>query len=113
MAERGINTVTSTSAGRIFDAASALLGIRKCSTFEGEASTALMFAAEQYLEETSGDALLRDIPLLSDDELLTAENNADTNTLIVRLAERMLEGEDRNRLAYAFHKTLSEMILRQ
>ena len=47
MAERGINTVISTSAGRLFDAASAILGIRRASTFEGEASMALEFAAER------------------------------------------------------------------
>ena len=49
MEERGINTVQSTSAGRLFDAVSAILGIRKASTFEGEASTSLQFAAEKYL----------------------------------------------------------------
>lgn len=50
MAERGINTVRSTSVGRLFDAVSAILGIRKSSTFEGEASTSLQFAAEKWLD---------------------------------------------------------------
>ncbi len=50
MEERGINTVQSTSAGRLFDAVSAILGIRKSSTFEGEASTSLQFAAEKWLD---------------------------------------------------------------
>lgn len=50
MEERGINTVQSTSAGRLFDAVSAILGIRKTSTFEGEASTSLQFAAEKWLD---------------------------------------------------------------
>lgn len=44
-----LNTIQSTSAGRLFDAVSAILGIRKSSTFEGEASTALEFRAEAYL----------------------------------------------------------------
>lgn len=48
MAQRKINAVTSTSAGRLFDGVSAILGIRKASTFEGEASTALEFAAEEW-----------------------------------------------------------------
>ena len=48
MADRKINAVMSTSAGRLFDAVSAILGIRRQSSFEGEASTALQFAAEEF-----------------------------------------------------------------
>ena len=48
MAAKKLNTVVSTSAGRLFDAVSAILGIRLASTFEGEAATALEFAAETY-----------------------------------------------------------------
>ena len=51
MADRRINAVTSTSAGRLFDGVSAILGIRKSSTFEGEASMALEFAAEKVNEK--------------------------------------------------------------
>lgn len=51
MAKRRINSVVSTSAGRLFDAVSAILGIRTCSTFEGEASTTLEFRAEKYEAE--------------------------------------------------------------
>ena len=44
MAERRINSVPSTSAGRLFDAVSAILGRgRRQSSFEGEASTTLQF----------------------------------------------------------------------
>ncbi|MBQ1595745.1 MAG: carbamoyltransferase HypF, partial [Clostridia bacterium] len=43
-----INCVPSTSAGRVFDAASAILGFRNVSTCEGEASMVLEFAAERY-----------------------------------------------------------------
>mgnify|MGYP000408762365 CR=1 FL=1 len=51
MAQRKINAVTSTSAGRLFDGVSAILGIRRASTFEGEASTALEFAAEAWRKQ--------------------------------------------------------------
>ena len=50
MADRKINAVISTSAGRLFDGVSAMLGIRWKSTFEGEASMALEFEAEEYRE---------------------------------------------------------------
>ena len=42
MADRKINAVMSTSAGRLFDGVSAILGIRRKSTFEGEASNLLI-----------------------------------------------------------------------
>ena len=51
MSDKGLNTVRSTSAGRLFDAVSAILGICRQSTFEGEAATALMFEAQRYQRE--------------------------------------------------------------
>lgn len=59
----GLNTVISTSAGRIFDAVSAILGIRRESEFEGDAATSLMYEAEKFenkliQEEASYEALL-------------------------------------------------------
>ncbi len=57
MSDRGMNTVISTSAGRLFDAVSAILGICRESTFEGEAAISLQFAAEAY---ASKKGLFRD-----------------------------------------------------
>ena len=59
MIKTGVNTVTSTSMGRVFDAVSAVLGIRRVNSCEGEASMVLQFAAEKYrantLNEDRGD----------------------------------------------------------
>lgn len=51
---RKINAVQSTSAGRLFDAVSAILGIRRASTYEGEAATALMYSAMRGKTQASG-----------------------------------------------------------
>ena len=59
--EHGLHTTTSTSAGRLFDAVSALLGIRRISTYEGEAAIYLQFAAEaaeKAGKSAQADALL-------------------------------------------------------
>ena len=124
MAAHHINTVISTSAGRLFDAVSAVLGIRKASTFEGEASTSLMFAAMQYIEETgtdTNDAMDREAliserepeALIPEEELLLPDGTANTNVLLQRIAEKYPEGANPGKLAYQFHDTLSRMITGQ
>ncbi len=53
MLEARLNTPQTTSAGRLFDAAAALLGLCAVSSFEGEAAMALEFAArESATQET-------------------------------------------------------------
>lgn len=105
MAEKKVNAVSSTSAGRLFDAASAVLGIRRFSTFEGEASMALQFAAEKFSREPFG--------IYEPMEKLTAEKEGRimlcTQALIKRLCQCMQNGEDKNRLAYEFHSLLADM----
>ncbi|MGN0362844.1 MAG: carbamoyltransferase HypF [Bilifractor sp.] len=55
MHDKRFNAIVSTSCGRIFDAVSAILGICTRSGFEGEASTALMYRAQAYLEQSGQD----------------------------------------------------------
>ena len=135
MADRKINAVISTSAGRLFDGVSAMLGIRRKSTFEGEASMALEFAAEEYretmlekskqqIQETEKygydkedtDTLSRKENLSEteeikrmDDKLISAGDRLllNTESLIKEILNRQLNGEDPGKLAYFFHRELA------
>ena len=138
MEERGINTVQSTSAGRLFDAVSAILDIRKSSTFEGEASTSLQFAAEKWLDaqkkKIAGSEDFAESGIITDygelksssdvaQKSVVEKNNSinqnikadlyylPTLSLIKELAERKLAGENSNQLALHFHRRLAGMIV--
>lgn len=107
MLGNNINTVKSTSAGRLFDAVSAVLGIKSASTFEGEASMALQFAAERA--EAQGISLAPyEGRLMNIDE---EQFELCTDTLLMELAARILADQDTDQLAYFFHKALADMIV--
>ena len=109
MADRKINAVMSTSAGRLFDAVSAILGIRRRSSFEGEASTALQFAAEEYEKQNILQLQNENI-----DELLYKQEGQfllNTRSLVRQIVEAKMQGIDSSRLAYFFHQALAEQIV--
>ena len=123
MLERKINAVESTSAGRLFDGISAILGIRKKSSFEGEASMALEFAAEAY-EKRSGEKKINVLDgqkcliesaddgreLLQTGRLVKTAVEIVTST-DVNIAEDTSEREVIEKAAYGFHKGLAEQIV--
>lgn len=108
MADRKLNSVRSTSAGRLFDGVSALLGIRRASTFEGEAATALEFAAEAF-QETGAPLGEPELGLpFAETEAGVLELN--TLGLVQELLRRRLAGEDPGALALRFHEGLARQI---
>jgi hydrogenase maturation protein HypF len=110
--EGNINCVPSTSAGRVFDAASAILGFRRESTCEGEASMVLEFAAERYTKRFP-DGTPLDAPTFlfgadpGDDSLFRLP----TAVFLLDLALRRLDGESPDKLAYEFHLFLADLIV--
>lgn len=107
LAQRRLNGVFSTSAGRLFDGVSAILGVRLASTFEGEASTALQFAAERF--EASGKPMpARTIPMFSESD--SGQMRLATDRLVEDILHRRLSGADPDELAYWFHDGLSAQI---
>ena len=89
--DKNINCVESTSAGRIFDAAAAILGICNVSTYEGEAAMRLQSCAEH-----------------SDKKFRAEFKN--TTEILLELVNRRLVGENICDLARLFHERLAEMI---
>lgn len=99
MLDRKINCVTTTSAGRIFDAVSNILGLRQSSTFEGEAAMSLEFAAgissaykyEPVIQGTNPFVLIM-------------------RSVIQYIIEQRLYGEDVSALSTAFHQSIAGMV---
>lgn len=98
MLDNNVNVIQSTSAGRIFDAVSAILGILQSSTFEGEASMYLEFAAQKWQDEHPDDL---PVPAVS----------FNTQQIFTFLLEQRLAGEDCGKLAYLFHAQLAQFIV--
>ena len=138
MADRKINAVISTSVGRLFDAVSAILGIRRQSSFEGEASMALEFAAEAYeqqkceqqkceqqkygqqkCEQTKCEQFKYEQQNIMQgrdekpDRLVYEKEERfilNTRMLVQQIVEEKMQGADSSRLAYLFHQVLAEQI---
>ncbi len=104
MVERRINTVTSTSTGRLFDAVSAILGFCRKSSFEGEAAMTLQFAAQAA---TANDLQLKP-QILPGNEF----NIMDTSGLVKEIILRRLNGDDPAVLARFFHSALAALAAR-
>ena len=100
MIDRGVNTVTSTSVGRLFDAVSALLGIRRESGYEGEAAMQLQFAAERA-RAALGDPEGREV---------LPKWVMQTDRLFAWLVGGLVYGAPAEHLAYAFHVGLADFV---
>jgi len=99
MIERGVNSPMASSAGRLFDAVSALLGLRDDATYEGEAAVAL--------EQAAGDLRAAALPwrLVRRDGVWVY----DPAPTLGFLLESTAAGEPPEPLAAAFHTTLAEV----
>lgn len=95
-AAQGINTPLTSSAGRLFDVAAALLGICTHSRYEGQAAMELEFAAQ--------DAIGRVLPYdITGDSIL----ELDFRPCFLAMTEALLKGEKREVLAASFHQTMA------
>ena len=95
--EAGVNAPAASSMGRLFDAAAAVLGIRRTSQFEGQAA--------MELESLAGSRVARELPV----RILEEQGRwvLDPLGLLVELGERRLSGDDPADLAADFHASLA------
>jgi hydrogenase maturation protein HypF len=98
MLARSIQTVETSSCGRLFDAVAALLGITSQVTFEGQAAIALEAAAARGIEqrydfETAGDPI-----------------ELDFRPMIAAIVKDLSRGRHVSEISACFHNTLSAAI---
>ena len=120
MLERGLNAPITTSAGRLFDAVAALVGLHQQVTFEGQAAMALEYAADVGVEDAYP------LPLIvTNDEGKSANTEAspqppvvgpsplvlDWGSLVEAVLEDLQQGVKAGIIAARFHNALVEAIL--
>ena len=99
MVDNKVNIAQSTSAGRLFDAASAILGIKQASTFEGEAAMALQTMAERYIRGNGP---------VEFEKTKNKRNGLIPTDEIIRYLIRNAD-KDKGELSWYFHVSLAEM----
>lgn len=102
MLERQINTPSCSSAGRLFDAVAALLGLVNENTFEGQAAMAVEFLSQESSRRGHYSfAVERQEGLL----------RLDWQPMLMELLDELEQGVAPTDIAAAFHNTLVEMIV--
>ena len=106
MLDRKINCALSTSAGRLFDAVSAILGICRSSTFEGEGAMALQHAAERFGDAGRIRFPEESVPVWENEKFVLPTEHLAENAVRAALEDRPPEES-----AFLFHAGLAEMIV--
>jgi hydrogenase maturation protein HypF len=100
MIEKGVNTVRTSSCGRLFDAVAAIVGLRQAVTFEGQAAIELEMAAQDGVAERYPFEIEGDGPW-----------ELDFRPAIERIVREAAAGVPQGVVSARFHNTLADAIV--
>ncbi len=103
--QNGVNTICSSSMGRVFDAVSALLGICEESSYDGQCAIELEYAARRWLIN-GGQAEPLPFSLAETEDTVLI----DFAPCFQRLQVCISQGDNAELLALRFHRTVCRMI---
>ncbi|HWQ31223.1 MAG TPA: carbamoyltransferase HypF [Negativicutes bacterium] len=104
--EKGINTVESSSMGRLFDAVSSILDISHTAAYEGESAILLENKAAEYIKLEKKE---KRATYGFDIEDSNGSYKINMKKCIRGIVEDKLSGESINEIAYRFHRTVSRL----
>jgi hydrogenase maturation protein HypF len=104
MLQRQLNTIPTSSAGRLFDAVASLIGLRHSVSFEGQAAMTLEAAAQEHSDH-SADAPPYEFTVAEPGKPNVARE-ADFRPMIRQILEDLVQRESQPRIAARFHATL-------
>lgn len=93
----GVNTPYTSSAGRLFDAVSSLIGIRDTVTYEGQAAVEL-------------ESIAQGKGYKSYDIEIDENYNIDTRMIIRGIVDDLIAGTSKDAISYKFHNTIGKII---